>query len=62
VTGVHLEGVQTAVRAESHHGPNCGGAREAFFARFRDDPFVQQPALVTVALTDEDAQQMTFFR
>jgi len=53
--------VQTAVRSETHDRANRGGARQTFLAGFRYDPFVQQLAVVTVALTDENAKQVAFF-
>src|SRR6267142_5430269 len=47
-----LESMQTAVCAETHHPAHHCGSRKACFPRFEDDPFVQEPAVVAVALAD----------
>jgi hypothetical protein len=50
-----FECVETAVRAKAKHPAQYGGAGQTLLARFRDDPFMQQLAIMTVALSDENA-------
>src|SRR6266849_6144650 len=56
-----LERVHPAVRAKAHHAAHHGRAGQAFLARFHDNPFVKQLAVMTVALANKNPQQVTFF-
>src|SRR5204863_10215711 len=53
---LNFEGVQTTVRAKTHHASHDGGARQPFLAGFRNDPLMQKPAVMAIAFANKDAQ------
>src|SRR5262249_45263918 len=57
-----LERVQAAVRAKAQHTAEDGCSCQALLARFHDNPFVQQLAIVSIALAYEDPKQITLGR
>src|SRR5205085_1139361 len=57
----YLRRVYEAVPAESHHAAQDGRARKPRLPRLQNDLLVERSVPASVALADEDAQQVAFF-